>query len=185
VPRKPKPLTRERLQNYAMFYLERWSAPRAHLRRTLIRKVDKNLLFFDGDRDEMLGWVDELVERIAAAGLVNDRAWALARARTLRRRGGSRMQVVSKLRAKGVSMDDINYALNELLSEDDSEQLAALRLAKRRRLGPWRRLDRREERRDKDLAAMMRAGYSYGLAREVIDADLAESEETIALARVW
>mgnify|MGYP007004680707 CR=1 FL=1 len=43
--------------------------------------------------------------------------------------------------------------------------------AKRRRLGPWRRPGTREAHRDRDLAAMARAGFPYGLGRRVIEAD--------------
>ncbi|MEY3012663.1 MAG: hypothetical protein RIT45_1398, partial [Pseudomonadota bacterium] len=41
--------------------------------------------------------------------------------------------------------------------------------ARRRGLGPYRFSDR-AERRDKDLAAMMRAGHAMRVARAVIDA---------------
>ena len=47
---------------------------------------------------------------------------------------------------------------------------AAWRLARRRRFGPYRG-DNRAERRDRDLAAMGRAGFGYGIAKTIIDAD--------------
>ena len=47
---------------------------------------------------------------------------------------------------------------------------AAAALARRRRLGPFRRPGEREERRDKDLAALARVGFSYAVARRVIEA---------------
>jgi regulatory protein len=44
-------------------------------------------------------------------------------------------------------------------------------LARRRRLGPFRKAEARAEHRLRDLAAMARAGFAYALAEKVIDAE--------------
>ena len=50
------------------------------------------------------------------------------------------------------------------------ERAAARRYAERRRLGPWRADPaRRSGRRDRDIAAMARAGFPVRLAISVID----------------
>ena len=54
------------------------------------------------------------------------------------------------------------------------EWQAAVALARRRRLGPFRQKDRKEH-RDRDLAAMARGGFEYQLARKVIDATDADA----------
>ena len=60
----------------------------------------------------------------------------------------------------------------ERLDQDDAAELeAAKALARRRRLGPWRHPAERAARREKDLAAMARAGFRLDAARQVIDAD--------------
>ena len=48
---------------------------------------------------------------------------------------------------------------------------AAARYARRRRLGPFRAAPEREERRQRDLAALARAGFAYDVARRVIEAE--------------
>ncbi|MHA1114431.1 MAG: regulatory protein RecX, partial [Alphaproteobacteria bacterium] len=54
---------------------------------------------------------------------------------------------------------------------------AAIAYARRRRLGPWRVAAARAERRERDLAALARAGFNYDLARRVVDApDTAAAE---------
>ena len=59
----------------------------------------------------------------------------------------------------------------------DAELAAAVRLAQRKRLGPFRPAALRAGHRDRDLAAMARAGFDYATARRVIDA---ESPDTLA-----
>ena len=56
---------------------------------------------------------------------------------------------------------------------------------RRRRFGPWRmEPGKRAERREKDLAAMMRAGHRYGMAKKVLGLETLEDfltlEEEIA-----
>ena len=54
----------------------------------------------------------------------------------------------------------------------DPDLAAAIRYAKRRRLGPFQRDEiRRVERRQKDLASLARQGFSYGIAKRVIYAE--------------
>ncbi len=50
--------------------------------------------------------------------------------------------------------------------------------ARKRRLGPYGNPGAREDRREKDLAALGRKGFGYDMARRVIETDdLAELED--------
>ena len=69
---------------------------------------------------------------------------------------------------KGVDRTMIETALQTDGKSDDD---AARVFARRRRLGPYRTGGKRDERRDKDLAAMCRAGFSFEIARRIIDAE--------------
>jgi regulatory protein len=57
-----------------------------------------------------------------------------------------------------------------LAGEEGDELAAAHALARRRKLGPYRAGERASF-RQKDLAALARAGFAFGIAREVIDGD--------------
>ena len=86
------------------------------------------------------------------------------------------------LRQKGVAQSDIAAALATIEAEyADSELAAACRYARRRRLGPYRLPETRGDRRERDLAALGRAGFGYATARRVIDAGSAEDLEAEAL----
>ena len=78
--------------------------------------------------------------------------------------------IQQKLRTKGVAHEHIQSALNGYEDDDgeDAELASARAYAKRRRLGSYRQpFDDSRERRQKDLAAMARAGFSYGVASDV------------------
>lgn len=172
--RPPKPITPESLERSALRYLERFATSAANFRRVLMRKVDTASRANPAmDRDQAAGWVESLIARYIRAGLLNDAAYADMKAGSLHRRGASTRAIRDKLTAKGVHRDDVDHALADLDADTDGplDRAAALALARRRRLGPFRPADRRAAFRDKDLAALGRAGFDYATARSVIDAE--------------
>jgi len=174
----PRKATPKSLENAALYYLERFASSAANLRRVLMRRVERSARAHGTDRDEGAAAIDAIVARFEASGLLNDRAYAEARAGTLHRRGASARKIRATLMQKGVGQDDIEAALGALRDEAaDPEFAAAVTLARRRRLGPFRPAPDREARREKDLAALARAGFGYDIARQVIEApDIAALE---------
>jgi len=167
----PKKATRSHLENAALYYVGRFSSTAESLRQVLTRRVHKSAHYHDTDLNEGMAWVVDIVERFQRSRLIDDRAFAEARARTLHQRGNSRKVIRMKLMAKGVSSEIIDHVLQSLDQDGDSERQAAHRLAKRRRLGPYGDPARRGELREKHLAALARAGFSYDIALGTIDAE--------------
>ena len=176
--RKPRKATAAYLERVALWYLERYAASSAGLRRVLERRVDRSATEHGTDSDEGREMVRALIERFERVGLLDDRQFAENRARSLHERGTSVRMIRSKLMAKGIAPHLIDGAV-DALSDDlgDLNVLAAVRYARRRRLGVFRDPAKREERREKDLAAMARAGFGYDTARQIVDADNEEDIE--------
>lgn len=162
----PKPVTPKYLENAALHYLERFANSAEGLRRVLMRKVDRSVRAHGTDREQAAGWVDELIQRYRSCGLLDDAAYAQAKAASLHRRGASARGIRGRLASKGIDAELIGGALEELV---DGDPAAALAFARRRRLGPFRPETQRAQFRDKDLAALGRAGFDYATARAVID----------------
>ena len=175
-PRKPPPSS---LENAALYYLERYASSAENLRRVLSRRVDRAARVHEIDVADVHAQIDALIRRYEAAGLLDDRAYAETRVNSLRSRGGSTRLIRLKLRQKGVAPGAIDQALADDRSEV-GELKAAIAFARRRRLGPYRRTDRAAG-RDRDLASMARAGFSYDLARRVVEAASVEALESEAL----
>ncbi|WP_224243701.1 regulatory protein RecX [Hyalangium gracile] len=168
-PKKPRKASPRYLENAALHYLKRYSATVSQLKRVLMRKVDRSLRFHGGDRAEALGWVDALAEKLIRNGLINDQAYAGQKAWSLRASGRSARVIAQKLRMKGVAADVVQQKLAEATAEV-SEEAAARIWARKKRLGPFRRDEKtRQEHRQKDLAALARAGFSFSTAKKVVD----------------
>jgi regulatory protein len=173
--KKPaRPITAKYLQNAATFYLERYPSSAEGLRRVLERRVAKAKIAEAPIVVNVKGVIAEIVAKFVAAGVIDDKAFAQTKARALHRRGTSGRLTRRKLKLAGVDPDTLDQAMAGLDQELDidprqREWKAAVALARRRRLGPFRAKERKEH-RNRDLAAMARAGFDYELARRVIDA---------------
>jgi regulatory protein len=186
-PKRPRPVTADRLERIALFYLGRYASSAENLRRVLTRRLRRAELAPDDPAYRTAqGWIDALIERLTASGILNDRAYAEAQTASLHRRGVARRRIGQRLGARGVARDEVAQALSNLDeshggdSADATDQRAALASARRKRLGPFRPAAERKARRDRDLAALARAGFAFDLARRVIDApDVDELEAEI------
>ena len=177
---RPPDVSPAALEAAALRYLERYASSAANLRRVLMRRVERAARAEMVERSDAAGRVDELILRLRTRRLLDDAAYAEGRARSLSRKGGSRAKIARTLAAKGVDRDTIDEALAGLAEAGETDLAAALRFARRRRLGPFRAAKERAARRDRDLAALGRAGFSYEIARRVIDAATSEALDAAA-----
>jgi regulatory protein len=163
----PRPLDEDRLGELALAYVARFATTRAKLHVYLTRKVRER--GWDGKKDADVG---PIVDRLVAQGYVDDAGFALGKARALTVRGYGKQRVLDRLRAAGVGEADGTSAL---AYAEDEALAAALRFAERRRIGPFaqRPIDRPE--REKAIAAMVRAGHGFAIARAL--AELAPGAE--------
>lgn len=167
--KKPRKVSPRYLENAALHYLKRYSATVGQLKRVLGRRVDRSLRAHGGDRAEALGWVDALAEKLIRNGFVNDQAYAEQKAHSLRASGRSTRVIAQKLRMKGVAPEVVEQKLAEATAEV-SDDAAARIWARKKRLGPFRRdAQTRQENRQRDLAALARAGFSFATAKKIID----------------
>jgi regulatory protein len=171
MPRRvPKPVSEASLHQAALHYLERFAASGAMVRRVLARRVERAARAALIERDDGARLVERVIARLLAAGLIDDGVFAEARSRSLRRRGASERAIRARLGAQGLSGERIQTALAALRDDGPASELgAALILARRRRIGPFR-AGGRAAYRLRDLSVLARAGFSGEIARRVIDA---------------
>ena len=166
--------TEERLTKAALHYLDRYATTEANLRNVLRRKVLRACHALDEDPDQFDHIIDAVVAKCVRATLVDDRAYSEMKIASLYRKGTSHRKIQSYLAAKGVEREIVEAILTQTTS---NEANIADRYARRRRLGPYGDPQKRTERRDRDLAAMCRAGHAFEISRQVIDADIGEDED--------
>lgn len=159
--RIPPPLNAERLQELALRYVGKYATTRARLRAYLSRKVRER--GWEGAREPNF---EAIASRFGELGYVDDAAYALSKSRALTARGYGKRRLADKLRIDGVGEEDGAPAIAHADAEAAS---AAVRFAERRRLGPFAAAAADPHQREKWIAAMVRAGHGFGLARAIAE----------------
>ena len=166
--RTPKKITKQRLKNIALYYLERFESSVDNLRQVLIRRVNDYAYHYpDFDKAEALAWIEEILSDCERFGYISDNRFAEMKIKDYLAAGKSVRYIKLKLLQKGIEESLIENLLQE--QEYNSEELA-LNLAKKKRIGPFRQND--EERhayRQKDLATLVRAGFDYDVSQRVLE----------------
>lgn len=154
-----KKLSEQSLTNIALFYLRKYSATRKGLVQVLERKVRRIIREKGGELEHAKVLIDAVVARMVRDGYVDDARMAESKTASLHRQGKSSRVIELKLREKGI---EPALAKKSAITTPEREFEAACTLVKRKRLG----VD--PERRQKDLAVLMRAGFGHELAKRAL-----------------
>lgn len=153
------PLTQATLQELALRYVGKYATTRAKLSNYLSRKIHER--GWDGSHGPD---VEALTNRFAELGYIDDASYAMAKSQALSARGYGKLRLAQQLRKAGVDEEDRRGAFDAAEAEAVD---AALRFARRRRIGPFaaKAADRPE--RERWIASMVRAGHAFSLARAI------------------
>lgn len=172
------------LREAALAHLALYPTTAAGLERVLLRRFARAFRAANGEREVIAadtaraqGMVRTLVERLVAAGVVDDAAFAIARARRLARGGKSRRVIAAHLAAHGVTSTVIEATLPDTPA---TELTACLVFARRRKIGPFRGEALADDAaRTRELAACARAGFPAAIARRALALERGVAEEQI------
>lgn len=181
------------LRNAAMAHLARYSATEVGLVRVLDRRIQRwasRATTFGEEPDRVAELAASarsdartVAQSLVASGVVDDAAYAQARARSLTRSGRSRRVIGAHLAQRGIDSD---LAAASLPDDADTELAAALTQARRRRIGPFGDQDLPSDDplaecrvRNRALGALARAGFSRDVAERALSMEREEADRLI------
>jgi regulatory protein len=160
--RLPPPLDEATLRDMALRHVARFATSRGKLLAYLKRKIKER-----GWGGEEPADPDALADRFVELGYIDDAGFAVMKSGALTRRGYGARRVDEELRAAGIGEEDREQADAQTHKEAWS---AADRFARRKRVGPYATAPLDPKQRDKAIAAFLRAGHDYAVARRWVDA---------------
>jgi regulatory protein len=161
-------LSYQALLHKAQGYVDRYGCASHSLREVLKRRVRKSREQPGFDAEQAADWIETVIRDLSAAGAIDDRRFARERARVLFERGFSTYRIRQKLSEKRIFGEVADEAIKFVTADSSNPDLeAGHAYAKRRRIGRYR-IDDRDEMAQKDLAKIARAGFSYGIAKQVV-----------------
>lgn len=176
-------MTERRLRNIALAYLGRYEASAARLAAILNRRIDRAARLRGEDPDDARRLVAPIVEAMIALGYVDDARYTRIKAQSLLARGVAPRLVVRKLARDGIDRTLAEAEIRTLAPAGDetgATLAAAIALARRRRLGPYRADPAtRTTMRQRDFGTLARQGFDPDTARRVLDAETCEDLEAM------
>ena len=168
-----KRLTQKRLKNIALYYLKRFETSCENLRSVLQKRIDKYIYENpEFNRNEALKWIDEIINDFTRLHYLDDYRYAEMKIKSYLHVGKPERYIKIKLKEKGISEDIIT----EIMSEQEYNPLdMALKLAKKKKIGPYR-CENSKEFLKKDMGVLIRAGFDYEIARQVLNSEFIDDD---------
>ncbi len=177
---RPNLSTKRRLRDLALSYVAKFATSAGKLEDYLKRKLRER--GYEGAEEGAMPDVSALVQRYVDLGYIDDAAWAKAKTGGLLRRGYGPRRVSQALHAAGID----ERTRDEVKAGKGDAREALLVMARKKRFGPFATEPVDRAKREKQIAAMMRAGHGFDMIRAIMALpDEAAAEEWAADGGEW
>ena len=157
------------LRDLAYSYIEKYNPSKQQTKTYLLKKYLKK---FQGSRQkkEVTKIIDNIVSNLEKNHFLNDSLYSDSKARMLFRRGYSLNKIGHSLRGKGIEQKNIILSLEKIKNEkSDPDFTSAMKICKKRRIGPCRDDGNRALFYKKDISILARSGFSYELSKRILE----------------
>ncbi len=157
------------IRNFAYSYLEKYSPSKQQLRTYLYKKLIKKKQKIS-NKKEMFNLIDEVISSLVDQGFLSDRYYSDAKSKVFLRKGYSLNKIRYSLIKRGIDEKYIKDSISKIKeNESDPDFFSAIKLCKRRRIGPSRDESNRSLFYKKDISILARSGFSYELSKKILE----------------
>ena len=173
--------TIEEIRNFAYSYLEKYSPSKQQLRIFLFKKlVKKNQKI--SSKKQAFNLIDTVIASLIDQKLLSDKVYSDSKSRAFLRRGYSLNKIRYNLIKKGIDEKYIKSSISKIKEEEsDPDFFSAIKLCKRRRIGPLREEPNRQLFYKKDMSILARSGFSYDISKKVLEIPKAEFKKFLKM----
>ena len=159
----------DEIRNIAYKYIEKYSPSKQQLRiylfKKLIKKGQKTT-----SRKEIFNLIDTVILTLIDQKFLSDKYYSDVKSKIFLRRGYSLNKIRYNLIKKGIDPKYIKASISKIKeNESDPDFFSAIKLCKRRRIGPSREENNRSLFYKKDISILARSGFSYEISKKVLD----------------
>ena len=166
--RKTLQVTVDEMRNFALAYVEKYAPSKQQLRTYLLKKYLK-LSVPNVKKQDVTNLIDIVLSDLEKNKFINDKFYSESKAKSMIRRGSSINKIRNYLIGKGVNDEFIKDTVNKI-NEDNSDQdfFSAIKICKKKRIGPARIDDNRPLFYKKDISLLARNGFDFETSKKVM-----------------
>ena len=167
--RKTLQVTVDEMRNFALAYVEKYAPSKQQLRTYLLKKYLK-LSVPNVKKQDVTNLIDIVLSDLEKNKFINDKFYSESKAKSMIRRGGSINKIRNYLIGKGINDEFIKDTVNKI-NEDNSDQdfFSAIKICKKKRIGPARIDDNRPLFYKKDISLLARNGFDFETSKKVME----------------
>ena len=156
------------VRNFAYSYLEKYSSSKQQLRIYLFKKIIK-IKQKKSSKKELFNLIDSIISSLVNQKLLSDKYYSDAKSKAFLKRGYSLNKIRYNLIKKGINEKYIKDSISKIKeNETDPDFFSAIKICKRRRIGPCREEGNRSLFYKKDISILARSGFSYEISKNVL-----------------
>ena len=161
--------TVEEMRNYSFIYVEKYAPSKQQLKTYLLKKYMK-LKISNINKSNITDLINVVVEDLEKNKFINDKFYSNSKAKSLIQRGSSINKIRSYLLSKGVKDNHIKEKLDKIKDDnEDQDFFSAIKICKKKRIGPARNDDNRPLFYKKDIGILARSGFDFETSKKVMD----------------
>ena len=157
------------LRKFAYSYLEKYSSSKQQLRTYLFKKfLKKNQKITN--KKELFNLIDVIISTLVDQKVISDKYYSDTKTKAFLRRGYSLNKIRYTLIKKGIDKKYIQASISKIKeNESNPDFFSAIKICKRRRIGPCREESNRPLFYKKDISILARSGFSYEISKKVLE----------------
>ena len=157
------------IRNFSYSYLEKYSPSKQQLRIYLFKKLIK-INQRKSSKKEIFNLIDSVITSLVDQKFLSDRYYSDAKSKSFLKRGYSLNKIRYNLIKKGIDEKYIKDSISKIKeNESDPDFFSAIKICKRRRIGPCREESNRTLFYKKDISILARSGFSYELSKKILE----------------
>ncbi len=167
--RKTLQVTVDEMRNFALAYVEKYAPSKQQLRTYLLKKYLK-LSVPNVKKQDVTNLIDIVLSDLEKNKFINDKFYSESKAKSMIRRGSSINKIRNYLIGKGVNDQFIKDTVNKI-NEDNLDQdfFSAIKICKKKKIGPARIDDNRPLFYKKDISLLARNGFDFETSKKVME----------------
>ncbi len=149
--------------------MERYSPSKQQLRTHLFKKLVKKNQKISSKR-EIFNLIDSVIASLVDQKLLSDKYYSDAKSKAFLKRGYSLNKIRYSLIKKGIDEKYIKASISKIKeNESEPDFFSAIKICKKRRIGPNREESNRSLFYKKDISILARSGFSYEISKKVLE----------------
>ena len=159
------------MRNFAFSYVEKYAPSKQQLKTYLLKKYLK-ISALKVKKQDVVNLIDIVLSDLEKNRFINDKFYSDSKAKSMIQRGNSINKIRSYLIGKGINNDLIKNTVDKINNENsDQDFFSAIKICKKKKIGPARAEDNRPLFYKKDISLLARNGFDFETSKKVMDLD--------------